>query len=239
MWYILTSSKYTWSWKQIPEVEWDKQEETQPLELPYRLAHICCQIPSLSPSLSYDQQCYQWSTGRLNCFMETYPVLLVKALRLCIQLQNGRWVTDLCPTPTAFSVTQMGVRKSRKHILDKFEFDGGKTVIKTAEAKNKIMISFYGSRDWTFVILKPSTTQVLWTGTQQTHKWFWYSVDVDKKLEKQYLENSCTAVYEQLCCLVDEILVKRKWIMEMTYLLEKYTDSRTPLNLTQITCLRN
>ena len=28
----------------------------------------------------------------------TYPVLLVKALRLLIQLRNGRWVTDLCPT---------------------------------------------------------------------------------------------------------------------------------------------
>ena len=40
MWYILTSSKYTWSWKQIPEVEWDTQEQTQPLELPHRLAHF-------------------------------------------------------------------------------------------------------------------------------------------------------------------------------------------------------
>ena len=45
-----------------------------------------------------------------------YPVLLVKALRLLIQLRKGRWVTDLCPTLTAFSVTQMDVRKSRKHI---------------------------------------------------------------------------------------------------------------------------
>ena len=115
---ILTFSKYTWSRKHIPEVEWDTQEETQPLELPHRLAHICCQIQSLSPSLSDDQQCYQWFTGKLNCFMDTYPVLLVKALRLLIQLRNGRWVTDLCPTPTAFSVTQMGVRKSRKHIWD-------------------------------------------------------------------------------------------------------------------------
>ena len=60
MWYILTSSKYTWSWKHIPEFEWDTQVETQPLESPHRVAHICCQIPSLSPGLSYDQQCYQW-----------------------------------------------------------------------------------------------------------------------------------------------------------------------------------
>ena len=62
---------------------------------------------------------------------------------------------------------------------------------------------------------------------------------LDEKLEKQNLENPCTAAYEQLCCLVDETLVKRKWIMEMTYLLEKYTDSRNPLNLAQTTCLRN
>ena len=47
----------------------------------------------------------------------TYPVLLVKALRLLIQLQNGCWVRDLCPTLTAFSVTPMDVRKSRKHII--------------------------------------------------------------------------------------------------------------------------
>ena len=47
----------------------------------------------------------------------TYPVPLVMALRPLIQLQNGRWVTDLCPTLTAFSVTPMDVRKSRKHII--------------------------------------------------------------------------------------------------------------------------
>ena len=58
------------------------------------------------------------------------------------------------------------------------------------------MISFYGSRDRTFVIVKPSTTQVVWKGTQETQKRFWYSVDVGKKLEKQIIENSCTAAYE-------------------------------------------
>ena len=52
--------------------EWDTQE-TQPLELTHRLIHICCQIPSLSTAgLGYDQQCYQWFTGKLNCFMDTY-----------------------------------------------------------------------------------------------------------------------------------------------------------------------
>ena len=72
-----------------------------------------------------------------------------------------------------------------------------------------------------------------------SRKNFWYSEGVGKKLEKQNLEISCTAAYEQLCSLVDEILVKRKGIMKMTYLLGKYTDSRTPLNQTQTTCLRN
>ena len=122
MWHILTSSKYTWSPKQIPEIERDTQEETQPLELTHRLTHVCCQIPPLSPAgLSYDQQCYQWFTGKLNCFMDTYPVLLVKPLRLLIQLRNGHWVTDLCPTPTAFSVTQM---------VDQTWICGGEIVIK-------------------------------------------------------------------------------------------------------------
>ena len=41
--------------KNIPEVEWDTQEETQLLELPHILTHICCQIPSLSLGLSCDQ----------------------------------------------------------------------------------------------------------------------------------------------------------------------------------------
>ena len=47
----------------------------------------------------------------------TYPVLLVQVPRLLIQLRNGRWVTDPCPTRTAFSVIQMGVGKSRKHVI--------------------------------------------------------------------------------------------------------------------------
>ena len=72
MLYVLTSSKYTWSRKQIPEVEWDTQEEIQLLELLHRLTHIFGQIPSLSIGLSYDQQCYQWFSGKLNCFMDTY-----------------------------------------------------------------------------------------------------------------------------------------------------------------------
>ena len=118
LWHVLTFSNYTWSRKQIPEVEWGTQEETQPLELPHRLTHICCQIPSSSPGIRYDQQCYQWFTGNwIVLWTLTHPILLVKALRLLIQLRNSRWVTDLCSIPTAFSVTQTDVRKSRKHII--------------------------------------------------------------------------------------------------------------------------
>ena len=47
----------------------------------------------------------------------THPVLLVKTLRLLVQLRNGRSVIDLCPTPTTVSVTQRDVRKSREHII--------------------------------------------------------------------------------------------------------------------------
>ena len=89
------------------------------------------------------------------------------------------------------------------------------------------------------MIGKQSSTKVVWNGTQHIQKKVWYSEGVGKKLEKQSLEISCTAAYEQLCYLVDEILVKKKWIMKMKYLLGKYTDSRNPLNLTQTTCLRN
>ena len=55
-------------------------------------------------------------------------------------------------------------------MLYNFEFGGAETVIKTAEAKTKIMISFCGSRDRTFVIVKPSTTQAVLKGMQQTQK---------------------------------------------------------------------
>ena len=53
--------------------------------------------------------------------------------------------------------------------LYQFEFVGGETGIKTAEAKNKIMVSFHGSRDRTFVLVKPSSIQVVWKGTQWLH----------------------------------------------------------------------
>ena len=123
--------------------------------------------------------------------------------------------------------------------LSIFDFGGEETVIKTAESKNKIMISFHGSGDRTFVIGKQSSTKVVWNVSQHIQKNFWYSEGVGKKLKKQNLEFLCTVAYKQLCYLVNEKLVKRKWIMKMTYLLGKYRDSRNPVNLTQTTCLKN
>ena len=107
MWHVLTSSKYTWSRKQIPEVEWDTQEETQPLELTHGLTHICCQQALAMINTATNDSL----ANLIVLWILTYPVLLVKALRLFIQLRNGHWVTDLCPTPTSFFVTQMDVRK--------------------------------------------------------------------------------------------------------------------------------
>ena len=114
--------------------------------------HICCQIPSLSPGLSYDQQCYQWFTGKLNCFMNTY---------LSCSAGQSTEVTHSCKK----------VKKAHYSTikpLSRLEFGGGEIVIKTAEAKNKIIISFNGSRDRTFLSVKPSSTQVVWKGTQHT-----------------------------------------------------------------------
>ena len=123
MWHVLTSSKYTWSRKHILEVEWDTQEETQPLELTHRIAHICCHIPSLSPDLSYDQQCYQWF--KLNCFINTY---LSSSAGQSTEATHSvaKWLLSdrFMSNQTAFSAPQMDIRKSRKHIIEplsKFE----------------------------------------------------------------------------------------------------------------------
>ena len=75
-------------------------------------SHLCLQALAMINSASNDSLA-NW----IVLWTLTYPVLLVKALRLLIQLQNGRWVTGLCPTLTAFSVTPMDVRKSRKHVI--------------------------------------------------------------------------------------------------------------------------
>ena len=132
--------------KQIPEVEWDTQE-TQPLELTHGLCHICCQIPPLSPSLIFGQQCYQWFTRKwIVLWLLTYLVLLVKALRLLIQMRNSRWVTDVCP-------------KKKNKVQWKLQ-----------SLKNKIMISFCGFSDRKCVIVNQSSPKVVWNGTQHIQK---------------------------------------------------------------------
>ena len=160
MWHFLTSSKYTWSQRQIPEVEWDTQEEIQPL--PHRLAHICCQIPSLSPGLSYDQQCYQWFTGKFNCFMDTY--LSSSAGQGPEDTHSvGKWsLSDrFMSNPDCIFCHSDGCKKEKNPYywtiepLSKFEFGGWEIVFKTAEAKNNIMISFHGSSDRASVLWSP------------------------------------------------------------------------------------
>ena len=119
--------------KQIPTVAWDTQEEIQPLELPHRLAHICCQIPSLSPGLSYDQQCYQWFTGKLNCFMDTY---LFRAAGQGTEATHSvaKWsLSDIfMSNPHCIFCHLDGCKKVKKTYYwtieppSKFEFGGGK-----------------------------------------------------------------------------------------------------------------
>ena len=48
----------------------------------------------------------------------TYPVLLVKALRLLIQQRNGRWMTDLCPTRQHFLSLRWVQESQESTLLD-------------------------------------------------------------------------------------------------------------------------
>ena len=77
--------------------------------------------------------------------------------------------------------------------LSKLEFGGGEIVIKTVEAKNKIIISFYGSRDRTFVIVKPSSNQVVWKVTQHTlnYRAIWMLVRSSGSILKFHTEQVC------------------------------------------------
>ena len=140
--------------------------------------HICCQIPSLSPAgLSYNQQCYQWFTGKLNCFMDTYLSSSVgQSTEATHSVAKWSLSERFMSNPYCIFCHSDGCKKIKiAHYwtiesLSKFEFGGEDTVIKTAESKNKIMISFYGSRDRTFVIGKQSSTKVVWNGTQHIQK---------------------------------------------------------------------
>ena len=131
-----------------------KYTETQPLELTRGLTHICCQISSLSPAgLSYDPQCHQWFTGKLNCFMDTH---LSSSAGQSTEATHSavKWsLSDiLMSNPDCVVCHSDRCKKVKKAYywtiepLSKFEFGGGETVIKTAESKNKFMISWREAR---------------------------------------------------------------------------------------------
>ena len=147
MWHVLTSSKYTWSRKQIPEVEWDTQEE----------------IPSLSPGLSYDQQCYQWFTGKLNYFMDTYPSSSAgQSNETTCSAVKWSLSERFMSNPTAFSVAQTDARKSRKHIIGrKCPLTNLNLVVEKLWSK----VLRLKTRSWS-----PSMDQGIW------HLWLWSPV---------------------------------------------------------------
>ena len=138
--------------------------ETQPLESPQTHSYLLPD-PITVTGLSYDQQSYQWFTGKLNCLMENLPI------QFCWWKQWGysfncemvvEW--QICVQPRLHFSHPDGCEKvKRAHYwktepLCKFEFGGGETVIKTAEAKTR---SWYPSMDqgiWPLV--RPSSTKL-------------------------------------------------------------------------------
>ena len=133
----------------------------QPLELPHKLT-FCCQIPSLWPGLSFDQQCYQWFTGTLNCFMDTYTSNSADQSTEATH-SAAEWTSSdrFMFNPDCIFCHSDRCKKIKKaqfwtkEPLSKYEFGGRETVIRTAEAEYKIMISFHRSRDRTYVLVKP------------------------------------------------------------------------------------
>ena len=94
--------------------------------------HICCQIPSLSPGLGYDQQCYQWFTAILNCFMDTYLSSSADQSNEATR-SPAKWsLSDRSMSNPNCIFCHSDVRKSRKQSLyPNLNLDGGETVIKT------------------------------------------------------------------------------------------------------------
>ena len=155
-----------------------------------RLSHWNCHTDTLT-FVARSHHCHQalaminnaTSTSAANdslvnwivLWTRTHPILLVKALRPLIQLQ---WLSDrfMFNPDCIFCHSDRCKKVKKAHYwtkvpLSKFEFGGGETVIRTAEAKNNIMIFFYGSKDRTFVLVKTGSTQVVWKGAQQTHNY--------------------------------------------------------------------
>ena len=167
--------------------------------------------------------------SRVNWIISwTHQVLLIKVLMLVVHLQNGHRATDLFSILTAFSATQEGRKKIKKakswttEPISKFEFVGGETIIETAEAKHD------------YDLLRRIKGYDLYACEAQFHPScrkrystdpeLWHSVVAGKKLEQQNLETLHKAAYEQVCSLVHEMLIEKRGIRKMTYLLKKYTD---------------
>ena len=75
------------------------------------------QIPSLSPGLSYDKQCYQWFSGKLNCFMDTYLFSSAgQDTEATHSVANWPLSNRFMPNPDCM-FCHSDVRKSRKHII--------------------------------------------------------------------------------------------------------------------------
>ena len=114
--------------------------------------YFCRQIPTLSPGISYDQQCYQWFNGfKLTCFMDTYPSSSADQSNKATQSAVKWSLSDrFMSNPDCIFYHSDGCKKVKKgHYWTieppfKFEFGGGETVIKTAEAKHK---SWFPSMD--------------------------------------------------------------------------------------------
>ena len=74
--------------------------------------------------------------------------------------------------PTAFSVTQMDVRKSRKYIIgQKIPYPNLNLVVEKlwSELQRLVTRLWFPFTDRTFVLLELSSGQVVWKGTQHTH----------------------------------------------------------------------
>ena len=112
--------------------------------------------------------------------------------------------------------------------LSKFEFGGGETIIETAEAKQDydLLRRIKGYDLYACEAQFHPSCRKRYTADPE----LWRSVDAGKKIEQQNLETSHKAAYEQVCSLIDEMLIEKKGIVKMTYLLEKYTDylQKTP-----------
>ena len=89
--------------------------------------------------------------------------------------------------------------------LSIFKFGGGETIIETVEAKQDYdLLRRIKGYD-----LYACEAEKRYTADPE----LWRSVDVGKKIEQQNLETSHKAAYEQVCSLIDEMLIGKEGIV--------------------------